>query len=165
MSTSERTPEAIARSRRRFLTGGAAAAGGSLVAAAALASPAGAQEGGTQGLVPYAEPFRTYDSREDADGPIEPGETYTVDLGEVPDGTLAVVINLTVVNTEANGYLVVYGQGRVKPGVSTINWFDDGQILANQVITTTGESDNDLLVHNGGSGSTDFIVDVYGYFT
>lgn len=151
--------------RRRLLTGGALAAG-ALAGGLAAAGPASAQEGATQGLVPYAEPFRTYDSREDDDGPIESGETYVIDLSEVPDGALAVLANLTIVDTVGpDGYLTVYGQGRARPGVSTINWYTDGQILANMIVVATGETDNDLLVYNGGAGSTDFIVDVYGYFT
>ena len=74
-------------------------------------------------------------------------------------------MNLTIVNTQgSSGYLTAYGQGRDLPDVSTINWFGPGQILANMVTLPSGVSDNDLAVFCGGSGGTDFIIDVYGYF-
>ena len=151
-------------SRRSFIRAATLGAGAVSVGALA-ASPAAAQTAAV-GYVPLADPFRTYDSRNDPDGKIDAGETYVIDLSGAPADTVAVMTNITVVDTESasNGYLVVWGQGRNRPGVSTINWFGNNQVLANMCAIPTGETDNDLLVHCGGSGATNFIIDIYGWF-
>ena len=150
------------RTRRQLIAGGAALAAGGLMVATS-ASPAAATEHAA-GYVPAADPYRTYDSRNDADAPILAGETYIVDMSGIPAESVAVMVNLTVVHTTGSGgYLTAYGQGRSRPGVSTINWFGPDQTLANMVTLPTGVSDNDLAVFCGAS-STHFIVDVYGWY-
>lgn len=153
--------------RRRFLRSAAGAAGLTAAAGAAgvaLAPSAGAQGPGTQ-YVPLAVPFRTFDSREDPDGPIMSGETFVIDLSEIPDPTIAITTNITVTETQGDtGWLVVFGQGRLRPSVSTINWFGPDQTLANMVTISTGITDNDLNVFCGGGAGTHFIMDIYGWF-
>lgn len=151
-------------SRRSFLR--AATVGAGAVSIGALAASPAAAQTGAAGYLPLADPFRTYDSRHDPDGKIDSGDTYVIDLSEVPPDAIAVMVNITVVDTESvtNGYLVVWGQGRARPGVSTINWFGNNQVLANMGAIPTGVTDNDLLVFCGGSGRTHFIIDLYGWF-
>ena len=48
-------------------------------------------------------------------------------------------------------------------GASTINWSAPGQVLANGV-TLTLNTDRQLTIVAGGGGSTEFIVDISGYY-
>ena len=153
--------------RRSIISGGAAlaAAGGIAVA---TAGAAGAQQPDdlppTVGFryVP-ATPFRVDDSREDEAGKILLGEVYPIDLSGIDADAEAVTLNLSVVNTQGQGFLTAYGEGRERPGVATIIWSQTGQALSNMVTVQTGTEDNDLLVYGGGP-ATHFVVDVYGWF-
>ena len=154
--------------RRSIISGGAAlaAAGGMAIVGAA---PAGAEQPDSLPpqvgfrYVPAPTPFRVYDSREEEAGKILLDEVYTVDLSGIDADAEAVTVNLSVVNTQGQGYLTAYGEGRERPGVATIIWSQTGQALSNMVTVQTGTDDNDLLVYGGGP-ATHFVVDVYGWF-
>jgi len=131
-----------------------------------------------------ASPFRLYDSRSgqsDAplggSGPIAPGPNSARNIQvtgtapqtstAVPAGAVALIGNLTVVNTTGSGggYLQVYPQGDQIPSVSDINWYAAGQIVANRLIVALGAGGGITVVNGGvgGSSATDFIVDVTGF--
>jgi len=116
----------------------------------------------------HIPPARAYDSRLH-DGPISGGQTRTISVASttggaalVPQTASAVVYNLTVADTVASGFLGLFPAGTVWPGNSSINWFLTGEIVANGGIVALG-GDRQVNVICGG-GSTDFIVDVTGFF-
>ena len=77
-------------------------------------------------------------------------------------GSTAVVLNVTVVDQRAPGYLSVYPSDRT-PQASSIN-FVPGLDVANQVVVPIG-ADGRIVLLNSSAGATDLIVDVAGYFT
>src|SRR5262249_17869050 len=76
----------------------------------------------------------------------------------------AVVLNVTVTNTSAGGFLTIYpdGQSLPNPLVSSINW-NQNQTIANSVTAKLG-GNGKLRFYNPG-GNVDVILDVVGYFT
>jgi hypothetical protein len=113
-------------------------------------------------------PMRAYDSRvsQGGPGPLNPGGSRNVSLTSagVPAGAAAVLINMTVVNTVKAGYLTVFEAGAPVPKVSNMNWFESGQITANNATSSLSATD-ELTVLCGGTGGTDFLIDVFGYYT
>jgi hypothetical protein len=82
--------------------------------------------------------------------------------GGVPVNATAVVVNVTVTDTTANGYLTVWPDGPPPPVASDVNWVS-GQTTPNRVIVPLGPSGK-IDVYNS-AGTTDVIVDVNGYFS
>jgi hypothetical protein len=83
----------------------------------------------------------------------------------VPVGATAAVLNVTVVNPEAAGYLTVYPQGAPQPFTANLN-YSAGQVIANRVIvplSTTGATPGQITVFS--SAGTDVVVDVSGYYS
>ena len=76
----------------------------------------------------------------------------------------AVLLTVTVVNTNSAGFLAVL-QGSGTWGsptqFSSMNWYENGQILANSVVSAVNSS-GQVKVHCGGTGFTDFVVDLVG---
>jgi hypothetical protein len=114
-------------------------------------------------------PARAFDSRLGS-GPIFSGQTRTISVATttggaplVPPTASAVVYNLTVADTVATGFLGLFPAGTAWPGNSSINWFTPGELDANGGIVALG-GDRQINVICGGGGSTDFIVDVTGFF-
>ncbi len=124
---------------------------------------------------PLPSPVRLFDSRPgqvacDAPGtPLSAGGTRAVLAqgicagGAIPSTAKAIVGNATVVNSGSTGdnFITLFPFGEQQPGVSNLN-FRENQIVPNWF--TVG------LSHNGkfnifSTGSTDFIVDVSGYFS
>lgn len=124
-------------------------------------------------------PARAYDSRSLQPGPgvLTAGSKRVIDLTEsrdlatgaptgvlVPEGATAVAFNLAVVGTNGGGFLsVVPGRSAATFGAATINWSESGQILNNGSIVQVF-SDREVSVFAGGSGSTDFVIDVTGFW-
>ena len=72
-------------------------------------------------------------------------------------------VNVTVVNSTAPGHLTLYPTGGTLPLASTIN-FRSGIVRANNAIVTLGTA-GQIQVFNGmATGSTDFVLDVTGWF-
>ncbi|MEZ5142248.1 MAG: hypothetical protein R2726_06970 [Acidimicrobiales bacterium] len=71
------------------------------------------------------------------------------------------LVNLTVVNTSASGFLTAYKPGGAVPAASTINWFTTGEIVANTTLVACDEAIISCYVPPG--SSTDVLVDVVGY--
>lgn len=83
----------------------------------------------------------------------------------VPAGATAAVLNVTVVNPVAAGYLTVYPQGATQPFASNLD-YAARQVIANRVIvplSTTGPTPGQITVFS--SAGTDVVVDVSGYYS
>jgi FtsP/CotA-like multicopper oxidase with cupredoxin domain len=81
----------------------------------------------------------------------------------VPFSANAVAVNLTVVNPAAVGHLTVYPAGEGLPVSSSIN-FRAGAARANNAILRLGTAGQVSVFCVMPSGSTDFVLDVTGYF-
>lgn len=124
-------------------------------------------------------PVRVYDSRVPlpAPGVLSTGANRTISVASgraldtgninaadvVPAGATAITCNVTVDKTQTAGYLTVNPGGNTTVTSSTINWFGNGQTLANGVTVTISAS-REVTVIAGGPGATDFVLDVTGYF-
>jgi hypothetical protein len=124
-------------------------------------------------------PFRAYDSRrpQPQQGKIAANQTRTLSVKDarsvadgtvttadvVPAGATAVAFNITVVNTEANGYLYVADGGATSIAASTINWPAANTVVANSAIVKL-DATRQIKVFCGETGATNFIIDVAGYY-
>jgi hypothetical protein len=125
-------------------------------------------------------PTRVYDSRpgtaplnSNPKAPIQDGGIVDVDVtnngSNVPSTARAVVGNLTVVNNGGpiGSHLTVFPNGSPVPGTSNINWGSSHeaglQVIANS-FTSQVNTANHLISVNCGGGSTDFLVDIFGYY-
>jgi hypothetical protein len=123
-------------------------------------------------LIILLTPLRVYDSRTDTvllhGAKLVTGNAITVAIS-VPDETrflMAAFLNVTITETEGAGFLRVSGTDssgeRPVPITSNINWSQNGQTLANLVLTSVG-SESGVDVFAGGGGRTHVVVDVQGY--
>jgi hypothetical protein len=71
------------------------------------------------------------------------------------------VLNVTVVNPNAAGFVTVYPQGGGQPNASNVN-YASGQTTSNRVIVPLSASGGVTVFS---SAATDLIVDVSGYFS
>ena len=124
-------------------------------------------------------PGRVYDSRVAAptQGAIKSGGTRLVSVANrrslvdgsvvqadfVPAGAKAITCNVTVVNTTAQGFLAINPGGITAVNAAAANWSAAGQILNNGVSLTLN-GNREVTVVAGGGGTTDFILDVTGYY-
>lgn len=83
----------------------------------------------------------------------------------VPAGATAIAYNLTVTQTNGQGYLSVEPGGTVEAGGSAINWSPGPAALANASVVKL-DSQRRVSVFIGGQAgaSTHFIIDVVGYY-
>ena len=128
-------------------------------------------------LVPI-EPTRVYDSRQAQPqfGPLGAGQSRVISVADgrdpnggavtdadiVPDGATAIAYNLTVTDTVGAGFLSVTPGDAATFKASTINWASSGLVLANAGLVKL-DSSRQIKVF-GGTGSTDFIIDITGYY-
>jgi hypothetical protein len=127
---------------------------------------------GTAGQFVTLPPARITDTRTGSGQPnagmmMAPYSTLDVQVtgaGGVPlTGAQAVVLNVTVTETTANGgYLIVYPTGQAAPLASNLNWMA-GQTVPNRVAVGLGTAGKVSFTNAG--GNTQLIVDVNGYFT
>ena len=89
------------------------------------------------------------------------GIVTTADV--VPAGATAIAYNLTVTRTSGQGFLSANPGDATAITSSSINWFGENQDIANGLIVALDGS-RQIKVFFGGGGSTDFIVDVTGYY-
>ncbi len=95
--------------------------------------------------------------------PFLPGLIRTVQVvgkGGVPAGATAAVLNVTVTDTTAAGYLNVWPSLVSQPLASNLNWVS-GQTIPNLVEVAVG-GDGNVEIFNS-AGLTDVIVDVEGF--
>jgi hypothetical protein len=81
----------------------------------------------------------------------------------IPPTAKAVAVNLTVVLPTTGGYLTVYPAGTPLPLASTLN-FRAGIVRANNAVLPLSAGGQITVFCGMGSGSTDFLLDVTGWF-
>lgn len=117
-------------------------------------------EGATGAQFHPVDPVRAYDSRSAA-GPLLAGESRLNEL-PVPDDAVAVAVNTTITGTRGRGFLSVTRPVFSTPSTSTLNWYTSPTTRANgSVITTDGDS---ARTYVGGTDSTQYVLDLSGYF-
>ena len=79
------------------------------------------------------------------------------------DRRSAIAYNVTVTRTTGQGFLSVNPGDATAVTSSSINWFGESQDIANGLIVALDGS-RQIKVFGGGGGSTDFVIDVTGYF-
>jgi hypothetical protein len=129
----------------------------------------------TVALTPLPSPKRVYDSRAGqppanvVKGVLASGLDRDVDIKNnasgVPATARAVVGNVTVTNTTSGGFVDIRPAGTAWAGTSTVNFSSTGQTVANAFTATLGPNAT-VTVRCGGASnaSTDFIIDVIGYY-
>lgn len=130
-----------------------------------LAGPA------TAGSLHPIVPARVYDSRHSG-GSLSVSGLRTISIATattggtiVPSGATAVAYNLTITATIGTGWLGVVPAGSTFGGTSSINWFGPGQTLANGgIVKLGGDRRCDVWIGGQAGGSTQFIVDITGYY-
>ena len=116
-------------------------------------------------FVPVA-PQRLIDTRDGTGGPaggVGSAETQTLPVANanpVPAGAKAVIVNVTSVNSSMPSYITVWPTSSLQPLASTLNP-RPGAAVPNQAYLRVG-SGGALDAFNA-HGSTDIIVDVFGY--
>ena len=131
----------------------------------AIADIAGYFTAGTTGAKYHAVgPARLLDTRSGLGEDSSTGKaiaakgTLTLPL---PSSYAAVVANLTVVSPASNGYLSGYPAGGTLPLVSNLN-FRTSQTIPNLAIVPSASG---VTFYNAGTGSTQLLVDMAGYFS
>jgi hypothetical protein len=139
-----------------------------LVAAGAFLRPANAQ---AQGLQYFAvTPCRAADTRSGNGGIVQASifRAFTLKgVCGIPASALAVSVNLTIVGPTADGFFSLWPYGGAFPVVSTINFVAGEPAIANGAIVPLAVGTPDLYGGYGtatGSGQTQAILDVTGYF-
>ena len=127
--------------------------------------------GSTAGSYVPLAPARITDTRAGSGYPnagktLAAGGTLNVQVagvGGVPSsGVTGAILNVTVTNTTAAGYLTAYPEGTSRLVTSNLNW-TAGETVANRVVVPLSSSGMITLYNH--TGSTDVVVDVSGYFT
>jgi hypothetical protein len=87
--------------------------------------------------------------------------------GVPSSGVGAVIVNLTVTGTKADGYLTTWPKGEARPNASSLN-FASGQTVANLVVAKVG-ADGSISIWNSNDSpvmnNVDVLVDVVGWFS
>jgi subtilisin family serine protease len=120
------------------------------------------------GLFHPLPPARIFDTRNGTGGPafpVGPASTVSVavtGVGGVPaTGVEAVVLNVTVTQPSAGGFLTIYPSGTTRPLASNLN-FVPGQTIHNLVFAKVG-ADGRVAVYNY-AGASHVIFDVVGWY-
>ncbi len=114
------------------------------------------------------DPVRILDSRTGVGGftsPWSPGETRSLALaghGAVPSDATAVIVNVTVTNTSAPGFLTVAPSGGQVPNASNLN-FSGGETAANLVTAQIGSQGRVDITST--AARTDVVADLVGYYS
>lgn len=129
----------------------------------------------TAGAFHTIVPHRVYDSRW-ADGPLASGQdrvvsvrngrslTGEVDVNDlVPSGATAVSYNLTVTDTVGSGFLSITPGTVTTYAAAAVNWWASGISLGNASVVQI-DTNRDVRVFAGGGGSTQFVLDLVGYY-
>jgi chitodextrinase len=109
-------------------------------------------------------PTRVLDTRYGTGAPqakLGTGQVLTLTIPNLPSGTTAVALNVTVTNPTADSYLTVYPAGGTRPVASNLN-FERGQTIPNMVLVPVGPG-NTVTFYNL-AGDVDVIADLLGYY-
>jgi hypothetical protein len=84
--------------------------------------------------------------------------------GGIPSSDVtAVSLNLTAVDSTANGVITAYPAGQSLPVVSNVN-YPAGKTIANMSIVPLGTGGK-IVLHNNGGAPVDLLADAFGYYT
>ena len=83
--------------------------------------------------------------------------------GVDPGGAGAVLVNLTVAQASAPGYLTAFAAGGTVPATSNVN-FGPGESVANLAVVSLDGAGR-IALYNGSAGTVQVVVDVEGYFS
>jgi Zn-dependent metalloprotease len=109
-------------------------------------------------------PARVLDTRIGLGAPaakIGAGAAVTLTVPNLPSGTTAVALNVTVTNSSSGGFLTIYPGGQPRPGASNLNWVG-GQTIPNMVEVLLGPG-NTVTFFNA-VGTVDVVADIMGYY-
>ena len=106
---------------------------------------------------------RVLDTRDPGRAKVAAGAVQRVDLSSaIPASATAVVVNLTVTESNGPGFWTAYVPGTSVPTASNVNTDAAGQTRANQaILPIKGLAAIDVFSYSGGH----LVVDVAGYFT
>jgi hypothetical protein len=112
-------------------------------------------------------PTRVVDTRSSQGArPVAARGTAAVHLlgvGSVPDGGVsAVVFTVTAVSPSAGGYFTAYAGSTTRPATSNLD-FAAHETVGNLVVSQVGH-DGVVDLYNGSAGTSQFVLDVQGYF-
>ena len=130
----------------------------------------GTTAGSGSGFTGLSRPERVFDTRNGIGTdtrPITFGEPRTVDIAGMaglPSDAQAAVVNLTVTQPSAPGFLTAYPASGTAPRVSNLN-FIAGDTRANLAVVALRDGRIDLAVGDAPTVNTEAIVDVMGYFS
>ncbi|HSP30293.1 MAG TPA: hypothetical protein VLN74_17210, partial [Ilumatobacteraceae bacterium] len=137
--------------------------------------------GTTTGSFHAIDPQRAYDSRQPAyavKGVMAPNTNRVISVADghntnggavttanvVPVGATAVQINVTAANMTAPNFLSVTAGDKTSTNTSLLNW-SPGDIQIANSITVPLDAEREIRVYCGNqTGSTDVIIDVFGYY-
>lgn len=150
-------------SRRGLISraGPVAAIGGlaGLAAATVASSPVSAD---TSGRIVPVDPFRLVDSRVQEPDKYGDGALDGIAVPDLADYQ-AVLLNITVTETEGAGFIRIGREPEAVPSTSNINWTTAGQTIANFAVIFTAGGPGITLQMVGGRAHV--ILDVLGYVT
>ena len=131
----------------------------------------------TAGSLHPIEPARAYDSRRPTPlpGVLGAGTNRVVSVKDgrdlatgavnaadiVPAGATAIAYNVTVTNSDANGFLAVTPGDAAGFGAASVNWSSPGTTVGNAGIVKL-DGNRQIKVFAG--GTADFIIDITGYY-
>ena len=118
---------------------------------------------GASAYVPVS-PHRILDTRIGLGFPqrVGAGQTFTLTLTNVPAGSSAVVLNLTIDAPSDAGFVTVFPTGVARPLASSMNADAPGVTIANLVTVPIGTGGT---VDVFSQMQTDLVADVQGYYT
>jgi hypothetical protein len=115
------------------------------------------------GRLQTVEPFRIMDTRNTG----RPGARQTVPVniaGLVPADAVAVVANVTAVDTSGGGFVTAYPLGQTLPLASNLN-YGPGEVRAGAVMVKLGYGSGMFGFNLYTMASADLVVDIVGYMT
>ena len=124
----------------------------------------------SDGLFVALEPSRLLDTRSSPNplgDEVALHRDWSVEVGLVGRGGVpttgvgAVALNVTAAATQEDGWLAAYPAGQTRPVVSNLNFDGPGLVIPNHVQVAAGSRGVALY----SSGTTDVVVDVFGWFT
>ena len=121
----------------------------------------------SEAYVPIS-PLRDWDSRQDGSSlPANGAQSYELRISpstpySAPVGA-SIITNLTVTDETTIGFITAYPYGTSNPGTSNLNYAKDQTLAGLSILKTTG-ADNEITVYNQSTGTSDLVLDVFGYF-
>ena len=119
---------------------------------------------GTDGLFVPITPQRILDTRDALDAALPASadvDQRAAGTSLVPPGAAAVVVNATVTQTPAAGFVTFYPTGGTRPLASNINTTGSGQTIPNAVIVGLGDAHLSAYTSSGGH----LVIDIAGWFS